>query len=982
VTRLSTFVVLSAILGTAAAGQQSQDRLDPATPRLITRYIDTDLVGKYGYVELAYPKAFQTDGLGSLKTKPPVESHSQTIEDDFRDWLSNVVPDLERNPRNLQILGEIVFVLGGKRICTRIVPFMDRYLAAGGKPGYDAIMTYVGGLVRLGRHEEAVRLYTDARRKWGLMATNVACQLYGDRFRTAWLVDRNFQEMLNAQREAMLNGVVPGDRNYMQETICDLLRRAADRGDLPWFSALLENSWYWITEDRLKGVLESYRKAGVEPPAALLAAADPLCKEGKVPAPALRYRAVDSLNRGDTEIALRQAERSLQLAKPEGLIPEFEALTTLIRVLRQRGELERAFEATEDAGRLAARSKGIPERGWAVMMKGSLLEKLADYRRAVDCYAEALALARSIGYSELEQSAKSSTCRALAKTGSAGEVEPTLKADAELALSLRLFANAPSDFMSWGECLLQLKRYNEAVKAFRQALAPVKEVGAGYTIDLTARMNSLKGLGFALAELHRYDEAEKAYDEYAELAGKAVGTTYNWVWQLGKAKCAWGRKDAPGAKGWIDRCLDSIDAERASLLDFARRRSLNENKYEAYELGMLLALERNDPADAFRIAERSRARSFLDEMGAHSDGARARPSEDLASLIEACPQESVVVYYQLPDRLLVWVVAGGRSDMITLPWTPASTDNSVQLFLEAISLQSVLLKDKMLKLPGRADALTAAKDLYRRIWAPVAEKLPPLKRVCIIPHRTLHYIPFQALHDGREFLVEGRELFYAASAGALVELKRRKVGPAAGVTVFDPILTDDPTSPFSKTESKALQVQYPDAGFILRREATVKSFKERAPGSRIIHVSSHGYYNPWLPLGSGLVFAGPGGRGDELLRARDIYKMRLESTQLLVMSACVSSVGDYGNGDEVTGLTRAFQVAGIPNVIGSLWPVENDATIELMTLFHKNLSATGSPATSLRQAQCDMIRKGATIVKWAPFELTGLGDSLPAAPVK
>jgi CHAT domain-containing protein len=147
-------------------------------------------------------------------------------------------------------------------------------------------------------------------------------------------------------------------------------------------------------------------------------------------------------------------------------------------------------------------------------------------------------------------------------------------------------------------------------------------------------------------------------------------------------------------------------------------------------------------------------------------------------------------------------------------------------------------------------------------------------------------------------------------------------------------------------------------------------------------VSSHGYYNPWLPLGSGLVFAGPGGRGDELLKARDIYKMRLEGTQLLVMSACVSSVGDYGNGDEVTGLTRAFQVAGIPNVIGSLWPVENEATIELMTLFHKNLTATGSPAISLRQAQRDMIRKGATIVKWAPFELTGLGDPLPAAPVK
>ena len=984
VTRILAFIILCAVFQSPTPAQQTQDRLNPANSALTPRYIDADLVSRYGYLELPYPKAFLNDGLGSLKTKPPIQSHSQTIEDDFRVWLSDVVPDLERNPRSLEILGEIVFVLGGKRNCTRIVPFMDRYLAAGGRPRYDPVMTYVGGLVRLGRHKEALQQYTEAKKKYGLMATNIACQLYGDRFRTAWLVDRNFQEMLNAQREAMIEGVYPGDRNYMQETICDLIRRAAEAGELPWFSAAMENSWNWITANRLQGVLESYRKAGVEPPTALLVAADPLCRGTKVPAPALRYRAVDSLNRGETELALRQAERSLELAKPDGLLPEFEALTTLIRVLRQRGDLERAFETTEELGRLAAASKGIAERGWAIMVKGSLLEKLADHRRAVDCYAEALALARSIGYSELEQDAKSSTCRALAKTGSAGEVEPTLKKDAELALELRLFTNVPSDYMTWGECLLQLKRYDSAVKAFRQAIAPVKEVGAGYTIDLTAHMNSLKGIGFALAELRQYDEAEKAYEEYAELAKKAVGTTYNWVWQLGKAKCAWGRKDVPGAQTWVDRCLESIDAERASLQDFAHRRSLNENKYEAYEIAMLLALERNDASGALRIAERARARSFLDEMGAHSDGVRLQPIDDLESLILACPDECVVVYYQLPDRLVVWVVAGGRSDLVSLPWGPASTDKSVQLFLAAIKLQSTLVNNNTKgKAPGRADALTAANDLYKRIWAPLLEKIPPQMRVCIIPHRTLHYVPFQALHDGQAFLIESHELFYAASASALVELKRRKLGSSAGaVNVFDPILSSDPTSPFSKTESKALQKQYPDAGFVLGREATVKSFLERAPGSRLIHVSSHGYYNPWLPLGSGLVFAGPGGRGDELLKARDIYRLRLEGTQLLVMSACVSSVGDYGNGDEVTGLTRAFQVAGIPNVIGSLWPVENDATIELMTLFHKNLTATGNPAASLRQAQVDLIRKGANIAKWAPFELTGLGESLPAAPGK
>jgi tetratricopeptide (TPR) repeat protein len=416
------------------------------------------------------------------------------------------------------------------------------------------------------------------------MASSMAAHLFGDRFRTAWLCDRNFETMLDAQREGMLRGILPGDRNFMQETISDFLRQAAGRGELPWFSARMEKSWIWINEVRLQGVLETYRGAGLEPPPALLLAVDPLCKDATVPAEALRYRAVDALNRGDTELALKQAERSLALAKPGGLVKEFEAQMTYVRVLRQRGELERAFEATEEAQTLAARSKGAPERGWALLMKGSMLEKVSDYRRAADCYAEGLIIAEKLGYSELEQSARASITRALSRTGNAADVEPSLRRSAELALELRLFTNLPTDYMNWGECLLQLSRYDDAAKAFRQAIAPVKEVGEGYKIDLTAHMTSLKGLAFSLCELKKYDEAEKAYDDYAELAKRGVGSTYNWVWQLGKAKCHWGRKDAANARVWIDRCLDSIDAERASLNDFAHRRTLNENKYEAFDL--------------------------------------------------------------------------------------------------------------------------------------------------------------------------------------------------------------------------------------------------------------------------------------------------------------------------------------------------------------------------------------------------------------
>src|SRR5262249_14100411 len=157
--------------------------------------------------------------------------------------------------------------------------------------------------------------------------------------------------------------------------------------------------------------------------------------------------------------------------------------------------------------------------------------------------------------------------------------------------------------------------------------------------------------------------------------------------------------------------------------------------------------------------------------------------------------------------------------------------------------------------------------------------------VCVVPHRALHYIPFQALNDGKQFLIESRMLFYAPSASALIELKKSPPERSAAMLVFDPILSEDPKSPFSKTESKPLREQHPKAKFIQSREATLAAFREAAPAAGILHISSHGFYDEWIPLESGLLFA-----GEQMLKARDIYGLRLEKTELVVMSACVSSV--------------------------------------------------------------------------------------------
>jgi CHAT domain-containing protein/tetratricopeptide (TPR) repeat protein len=965
--------LLAALVLTGPVGQ---DKLDPKTDLLTATYIKSDMVGRYGYGELTYPNAWKNDGKGALKTKPPIEAHSQTIPDLLRDSIDDVAPVLDANPKNKELLGQIVGVMGQFNQFTRIVPFADRYVALGGKLDFEATRTYSVGLVRLGRTPEGMQHYYMAVVRYGGRTETFAAQLFYDRFLYSWLVEKNFKEMLSAVEAGMMRSLDPGDRNKIQETLVDLLRQAAERKDLGWFLPRMEKHWIWLNDHHLNTLKPLIVQSGEAVPESFLTACDPMFKGTAVPPEAFGGRAMDTLDRGDSEAAVRQAERGVELGKAASLGQHFEALKVFNRILRQRGEWERCYDSTLEAEKIARQIKDAPEVGSALLQKGLLLERLADFRGAAKCHGEADQIAERTADRDLAYAAKSSMARALSQAGMAAQVEPLLKEIAKYMLEHRNFVSVPEDFSNWGICLNQLEKHDAALKAFQQALAPVKEAGVNYRISIDTQITCLKGIAFAQLGLKQYAEAEQTYEKVAQVAAQAKISSSAWVWQLGKAKCRVGLKDAAEAPRLIGECLKSIETERASLKDFQQRRTLNDNKYEAYELALVLALERGDTDGAFLIAERSRARAFLDEMGSQSADGQGFAVQDLASVSKECQDVCAVVYYALPERLLAWVVSGGKTEFVSIALTPQVLREAMIDLMGMIYRQSAILKEKASGMAARNSAIQVSKRLSDMIWAPVAARLPAGKRVVIVPHRELHYVPFQALHDGTRHLIEGRELLFAPSASAFVAVGRRKMEPAEGTLLFDPILSDDPKSPFAKTETAGLQAQYPQAKVVVKAAATVPAFRELAPAAGVIHVSSHGHFNPWLPLESGLQFAGTDPL-KQLLTAKDIYAMRLQKTRLIVMSACVSSVGDFSGGDEVTGLTRAFQVAGVPNVIGSLWPVENDATAELMVLFHKSLAESSDPAAALRAAQMAMIQKGAPIARWAAFELTGVGAVLP-----
>jgi len=191
-------------------------------------------------------------------------------------------------------------------------------------------------------------------------------------------------------------------------------------------------------------------------------------------------------------------------------------------------------------------------------------------------------------------------------------------------------------------------------------------------------------------------------------------------------------------------------------------------------------------------------------------------------------------------------------------------------------------------------------------------------------------------------------------------------------------------------------------------DATEEAFKKlgdyKTESPQVIHISTHGYFFPdpkisrqssvlslqeepvfkmseHPMLRSGLIMAGANhawktGKPitpeaeDGILTAYEISQLNLRNTELVVLSACETGLGDIQGNEGVYGLQRAFKIAGAKNLIMSLWQVPDQQTSELMTAFYKYwLIKKKSIRESLKLAQNDLRKKGLESFYWAGFVL-------------
>lgn len=251
---------------------------------------------------------------------------------------------------------------------------------------------------------------------------------------------------------------------------------------------------------------------------------------------------------------------------------------------------------------------------------------------------------------------------------------------------------------------------------------------------------------------------------------------------------------------------------------------------------------------------------------------------------------------------------------------------------------------------------THLQALYEKLIRPF-EDLLEVADLVIVPYGPLHSLPFHALFDGSQYLIDRFGICYVPSASIFTynqcgRFTRNSPSLILGI--------DDRRTPFIREEVQEVAKIVPGAKLLFGAEATGQKLFEEGQACRFIHIASHGQFRPDSPLFSAIQL------GDGPVNLYDLYRTNL-SVDLLTLSGCVTGMNAIEEGDELIGLTRGLLYAGACSLLLSLWDVDDRSTADFMREFYSDLQNHGK-INAFRSATKKVRERYPHPYHWASFK--------------
>ncbi len=550
-------------------------------------------------------------------------------------------------------------------------------------------------------------------------------------------------------------------------------------------------------------------------------------------------------------------------------------------------------------------------------------------------------------------------------------------ANEAILLGAREFKNPSLNYMlrlKLGQIYSKLRRFGEAIEQANLGLQLARSVPDATASGLYTAASYLK-----LADIWREaGDCGQATDYYNQALGLYEGKEfdlYRYAAYKGRLLCALALEDEESVGRDLPTLLGLSDRQRSQIREQQYRNSFFDTEQDIYDIAIEYERRNRNDIKAFDHAESGRSRALLDALdsGAHVEVGAAGPdvvstqvSRPLA--LESIRQDmpagmQVVMYSVLPDKLLIWIISRTDFDVHEEPVTAASLEADVLSYLELMRR-------------GDDDSRRASREmsarLYRTLFGAVAGRLDAGKKLCIIPDKALHYLPFAALvapESGR-YLIEDWAVFYAPSLNVLRRCSqmagaKARSGQELLLSVGNPTFNrraypNLPPLESAEREARGIAELFKNPVRLLGPDASKEKVLRAMQSAEVIHFAGHYVIEDSTPLLSKMLLAAHDASDpvehNSVLYANEILRHKFDRAKLVVLSACQTGLDKYYNGEGAVGLSRFFIEAKIPLVVASQWPVDSGGTADLMLGFYRHRQAGLSTVEALRHAQIDMLR--------------------------